>query len=90
MGSTCPHVVTLHPKETCFCPSTTKCYRISAAKMAIGKQEDVTRRTLSLTQLRKNSRPKNSKTSGRKRPRPGDCDVIPALDAVKQLKSEAG
>ena len=90
MGSTCPHVVTLHPKETCSCPSTTECYHIMAAKMAIGKQENVTRKTLSLTQLRKNSRPKNSKKCGRKRPRPGDCDVIPAPDAVKQLKSEAG
>ena len=90
MGSTCPHVVTLHPKETCSCPSTTECYHIMAAKMAIGKQEDVKRKTLSLAQLRKNSRPRNSKKSGRKRPRPGDCDIIPAPDAVKQLKSEAG
>ena len=45
MGSTCPHAVTLHPKETCSCPSTTECYHIMAAKMAIGKQEDVKRQT---------------------------------------------
>ena len=90
MGSTCPHVVTLHPKETCSCPSTTECYHILAAKMAIGKQEDLKRGTLNLTQLRRNSRPKHSKTSGRKRPRPGDCDVTPAPDAMKQSKSVAG
>jgi len=90
MGSACPHVATLHPKEICSCPSTKECYHIMAAKMAIGKQEDVKRKTFSLTQLRKNSRPRNSEKSGRKRPCPGDCDVIPAPDAVKQLKSDAG
>jgi len=30
------------------------------------------------------------KKSGRKRPHPGDCDIIPAPDAVKQLKTEDG
>jgi len=38
--------VTLYPKETCSCPTTTECYHIMAAKMAIGKQEDVKRKTL--------------------------------------------
>jgi len=90
LGSACPLVVTLYPKETYSCPTTTECYHIMVAKMAIGKQEDVKRKTLSLTQLRKNSRPRNSKKSGRKQPHTGDCDIIPALDAVKQLKSEDG
>ena len=91
MGSTCPHVVTLHPKETCSCPSTTQCYHILAAKMGIGSQEDSKPKRINLTQLYKNSRPKSSKTSGRKRPRPGDCDVIPAPDAaVKKQKSLCG
>ena len=40
LGSTCPHVVTLHWKETCSCPSITECYHIMAAKMTIGKQEE--------------------------------------------------
>ena len=86
MGSTCPHVVTLHPKDTCSCPSTSECYYILVAKMAIGKH-DVKRGSLSLSQLHKNSRIKISKKSGKKCPRPGDRDVI---HAVKQLKSEAG
>ena len=91
MGSTCPHVVTLHPKETCSCPSTTQCYHILAAKMGIGSQEDPKPKRINLTQLYKNSRPKSSKTSGRKRPHPGDCDVIPAPDAaVKKQKSLCG
>ena len=78
-------------RKTCSCPSTTECYHILAAKMAIGTQEDSKRGTLNLTQLCKNSRPRNSKTSGRKRPRPGDCDIVPAPDAaVKQQKSLCG
>ena len=77
MGSTCSHVVTLHWKETCSCPSTTECYHITAAKMTIGNQEE---KHLSLTQLRKNSGPKNNKKSGRNHPHPGDYkNVIPAV-----------
>ena len=87
MGSTRPHVVTLNPKESCSCPSTNQCYHILAARMGIGSQQDPKRKRINLTQLYKNSRPKNSKTSRRKRPRPGDCDVIPAPDAaVKNQK----
>ena len=59
--------------------------------MAIGRQDDPKQGRINLTQLRKNSRPRNSKTSGRKRPRPGDCDVIPAPDAaVKRPKFLCG
>ena len=101
MGSHCLHIVTLYSKETCSCPSTAQCYHILAgaqcyhilaAKMAIGKQEEPKRGRFNLTQqLRKNSRPRNSKTSGRKYLRIGDCDVIPAPDAaVKKLRSLCG
>ena len=91
MGSTCPHVVTLHPKESYSYPSTNQCYHILAAKMRISSQQDPKRKRINLTQLYKNSRPKNSKTSGRKRPHPGDCDVFPAPDAaVKKQKSLCG
>ena len=58
--------------------------------MAIGSHQDPKRRKINLTQLRKNSRPKSGKTSGRKRPRPGDCDVTPAPDAVKKQKCLCG
>ena len=86
MGSTCPHVVTLYPKETCSCPSTTQCYHIKAAKMSVGQDSLSGRRQLNLSQLRKNSRNRSEKKSGRKRPRPGDCDVVAAPDAVSNLK----
>lgn len=86
MGSTCPRVVTLFPKETCSCPSTTQCYHILAAKMALGQKDDHEKRKVNLTQLRKNSRSRNSKKSGRKRPRPEDCDVTAAPDAIVNPK----
>ena len=57
MGTNKPHVVTLDPKETCSCPSTTSCYHILAAKLSIGENsEPAPKMKLSLTQLRKNLR----------------------------------
>ena len=88
MGSTCSHVVTLHPKEICSCPSTTQCYHILAAKMRIGSHTDSKWRKINLTQLYENSWPSNCKTSGTNHQHPGDCDVIPVSDAaIKKQKS---
>ena len=81
MGSSHPHAVTLFPKETCSCPSTTHCYHILAAKMSIGQTADAQVKVLNLTQLRRNARSRTDKKSGRKRPHPGDYDVQPASDA---------
>ena len=89
MGSTCPHVVTLFPKEICSCSSTTQCYHILAAKMAIGQRDESKAKKINLTQLRKNSRSKSHKKSGRKCPHPGDYDVSPAPDAkIKHTKPD--
>ena len=50
--------------------------------MCIGQDDMSTgKKRLNLTQLRKNARSRKEKKSGRKRPRPGDCDVISAPDA---------
>ena len=65
MGSDKPHVVTLFPKEHCSCPATSKCYHILAAKLSIGKSDDVKpKRIYNLTQLQKNSQTHKDKTSG--------------------------
>ena len=78
-----PHVVTLFPKESCSCPSTSTCYHILAAKLSIGEtSDDVTKKKLNLTRLRKNAHSRSDKTSGRKIPRRGDYDVYPAPDAM--------
>ena len=83
MGTERLHVVTLFPKETCSCPSTTECYHILAAKTSIGQKDQKQRlRRLNLTQLRRNARSRKDKKSGRKRPRPGDMDILPAPDSL--------
>ena len=48
--------------------------------MAVGITSNTQKRTLNLTQLRKNTRKRPDKTSGRKRPRLDDIDVVAADD----------
>jgi len=80
-GTVEPRVVQLFPKLSCSCPAGGGCYHIAAAKQAIAMREDVQRRKLNLTQLRKNKRNRPDKTLGRKTPRIADVDVIAAPDA---------
>ena len=61
------YAVTLFPKETCQCPSRTECYHIIPAKKAIGMSTE-SRSKLNLTELRKRSRKRVDKKSGRKNP----------------------
>ena len=83
-----PSVVKLFPSETCSCPSTVQCYHILAAKLSLGIGTDKSKSRINLTQLRRNTRSRQDKKSGRKRPRPGDCDVIPAPDAEIQEQTQ--
>ena len=68
------YAVTLFPNETCQCPSTTECYHIIAAKKAIGMSTE-SRSKLNFTELRKRSRKRVDKKSGRKRPRLNDINI---------------
>ena len=79
-GTTEPRVVRLFPTTTCSCPAKADCYHVLAAQMAVGSTKVVRKRTLKLTQLRKNTRKRPDKTSGQKRPRQADVDVVPAND----------
>lgn len=67
-------VVTLFPKETCSCPSMGQCYHLLATRLSVGITEPIAKKDVrhNLTQLRKNTRSRNDKKSGRKRPRPKD------------------
>lgn len=65
-------VVTLFPKETCSCPSMGHCYHLLATRLSVGITEPKKNVRHNLTQLRKNTRGRNDKKSGRKRPRPND------------------
>ena len=77
------HAVRLFPKESCTCPSTNSCYHILAVRMSvIGLQDMNSKRKINLTQLRKNTRTRTAKRSGRKAPSPGDYDIKPAPDAT--------
>ena len=53
MGSSRPHAVTLFPKESCTCPSTTTCYHILAAKNSIGIEVKIPYSHWNLTELRR-------------------------------------
>lgn len=75
------HAVRLFPRESCTCPSTNRCYHILAVRMSIGLEDIDAKKTINLTQLRRNVRSRREKKSGRKVPRPGDYEVIPAPDA---------
>lgn len=73
-------VVTLFPKETCSCPSTGMCYHIVAAKLGVGIPFPVSDKTQhNFTQLRRNTRSRKDKRSGRKRPRPNDIDIVQGI-----------
>ena len=79
------YAVTLYPKETCQCPSTTRCRHILAATMAIGLEPGEDKKAINLTQLRKNSRARKDKKAGTKRGRKGDIEntsIIAAPDSM--------
>jgi len=81
LGTTEPRVVKLFPRETCSCPATAACYHIVAARRAVCIAGTDRRRVVNLTQQRRNKRKCTDKTSGRKRPRTADVDVVAAPDA---------
>jgi len=85
-GTMEPRVVRLFPATSCSCPASSQCYHVLAAKMAIGLQDngEPTRR-INLTQLRHEKRKRADKTSGRKRPRQNDVDLIAAGDADPEV-----
>ncbi|MCG8048891.1 MAG: Ulp1 family isopeptidase [Candidatus Thiodiazotropha taylori] len=77
--------VKLFPTETCQCPSTGRCYHILAARLSINMPDNKKKQIRNLTSLRRKSRPRADKKSGRKKPRIGDLDntiVNPASDSI--------
>jgi len=76
------HTVRFTPKPTCTCRPTRTCYHINAVQRSIGTWMSPSKRTINLTQLRRNKRTVKQ-CPGRKRPRIGNCDVIAAPDAVE-------
>jgi len=83
IGNSEPRLVELFPNSSCTCPTRDNCYHVFVARLAVGMTVDsgVKKRAINLTQLRKNTCKRTDKTSGRKRPRLDDVDVVPAGDA---------
>ena len=76
--------------ETCSCPARNNCVHILAVKLALGLDLDkdkVTLKKRNLQTLRKNAREGRSKP-GRKQPRKGDVEVIPAPDSMKSKQDD--
>ena len=67
-------VVTIFPRESCSCPSTSGCYHILAVKLSLGIQFIEKKSTRNLTKLRKNTWSRSDKRSGRKNPRTKDIE----------------
>ena len=81
------HCVRIFPKESCTCPSVSRCYHIMAVRISIGLDKpDYKPKKINLSQLRRNTRSRKDKTSGRKAPRTGDYDVIPAPDSIMNVR----
>jgi hypothetical protein len=81
------YCVTLFPRETCQCESTSTCYHILVAKISIGLEPVQTNRVVNLRVLSKNSKKKIDKKSGRKQPRANDYEIEfePAPDSAFSL-----
>lgn len=75
-----PHAVKLFPSESCS--ATSRCYHIIAAQLSIGLVNPGVPKKVNLTQLRRNMRSRSERKSGRKAPRPGDYEIIPAPDST--------
>ena len=82
------YAVTLYPKESCQCPSTTTCYHILAAKNSIGiKHQDDKKERKLVSLLRYKSRPRSQKKIGQKKPKPTDFETVPAPDSKIALEN---
>ena len=76
------YVVTLFPKPKCSCPATSNCFHILACQRSVGIEIKKDKPKIrNLQRLRKNSRKRSDKKSGRKKPCINDYKIIPALDS---------
>ena len=87
------NAVQLFPKEKCQCPATVRCYHIKAARQSINLPPDNEKnQNYNLNELRRKSRKKADKKSGRKRPRIGDLDtskINPAPVSILKTYNES-
>ena len=82
-------VVSLYPHQSCSCPSTSECYHILATKYSIGIQPTSKQSSVfNLSQLRRNTRSRRDKKSGRKRPRLNDVEPVTESSKTHKLQDQ--
>ena len=86
-GTSGAHAVKLFPKANCTCPAKKECYHILAAKLYMGIDTKSATRRITMTQLRRNVRPRSTKRKGRKGPLQDD-EIEPAPDAAVNSKQD--
>ena len=67
-----PYVVRLYPKQFCSCPATSQCYHIVAVQLSLGMDINQEKK-VNLSELKRNTKNKGRKKSGRKRRTPVFC-----------------
>jgi len=83
------NAVTLFPKQSCTCASTNECYHIISAKMSLGLQSKEVKSVINLSELRRNTRTRKQKKSGRKKFAPATADIVnPAPDSLIHADAE--
>ena len=83
------NAVTLFPQQSCTCASTNECYHIISAKMSLGLHSKEGKSVINLSELRRNTRTRKEKKSGRKKFVPATADIInPAPDSLKCADGE--
>ena len=78
----------MFPNKKCNCPSTTTCWHIIVSKLSLGIHNVIpTKQNINLSQLKRNSRTRVDKKSGRKPQRSNDTDtkIIPAPDSQETI-----
>ena len=78
------NAVALFPKQSCTCASTKECYHIIAAKISLRLHSKEVTSVINMTELRRNTRTRKEKKSGRKKFTPVAADIVnPPPDSLK-------
>lgn len=78
------YAVTTQPKEDCRCVSSSMCYHIIACRIYEGNYEERRPCNVNLSLLKRKSRTRHDKLSGRKNPRPNDIQPAPDSPNTKR------
>lgn len=84
------YAVSLFPKESCQCPSSTTCYHILAAKLSVNLPIEGMKKQHYLTILRRNARCRSANKLGRKHQTVDNTSATPSPDSRAATKRMTG